>query len=1219
MRNRRKHLLLAILCAGLAVLVALPLGAGAADEDPVAITDAPPLTWGFKTSWRNYVPEPLTSDGASVLAGAPYNLTWTFESGEYDPQTRTTRVDYSGTVHWQKYRASEVGFVPPAGYSGEPDPYVLDVTLSDPRITISRDSSVLTAVASSRDRATWQIVDYGRVPIVDLDVLGTTPTVAGGTTHWAGIGATVAEQGRAAFDGNYRVGQVVDDVAFSYQGPGGAPDFSEHWDEPGKVKLKLVQNSLFIDGEEKVSPTTLWIDRQNGLAHVAREVTVDGVRSQRLEAFSLGAMATVGAPLIAPYAEIPQPSNVVAFDSNHGRLLYRRAGETGMPRWLRFDAQAGQYQSGLLADPRLSETAFAGVNLQKLAWDPTRDQGYRVQRIVPAGVASNDYNNHEWQLITYEENADGTWLKKSFRLPNFPLGQNQKGFAEGTTIDTPKYATASDGSLIVLSAIRTSNEAANPAPATIPAAFRITLDEGAGTAEVRPFPFEVVNNPEGTFNSVQTSANGQILLIADRVVQCRIESAAAIGCDAPVDLQTVETTSPSERQLAIDPASGTVWYGGIVSQKIAAIRDGQIVGSQFFAERHPKGGAVFVGSDGFVYAQTNDGSPGEAGGSKTWGYGKFEKLGTVPTVGVQPQSQAVSLAAGEPAEAVTFSSAAVGDPAPAHQWQVRVPGSTRFVDLADETGTTLTVSAQPGMDGSEYRAIHQNAAGRVASDPATLAVEYAPQLATDAASVTVAEGADAELSVVPDANPEPIVTWQRRVGGFWQTIAGDDDNFALGGASLTVLDTNTDQTGALFRAKLVNAVGTTFSSAAKLTVSPKVAVPPGGLDLENVSLEWSGNEELQGAPPAGGSNYFSAGISKGNEATYRSVDGNVAIYQATAGGSEALASWATRAAHVAGGGGQLVRLYGGDARIEPDGSTTVRWQGSWSVNFYGGLVPFVFTDPELSVDADGDGTLSAEMSGCASSIDDPSNCVPFAPVADVTVAEFSGVVVNPSGEVEITPEYGGVEVVGDPTKPQVKTPGWGSWPQAFVSFHVQTGLAAYWYTSGSGFDAAKVAAPFTVDFQGDLPPSAPPEEKPAGGAKGGAPQGADSGEEAISIAAVKRAQMLGGRRVARLATFACADGGACKLRATRRVPVELGARRYPLTVLAPERIGAGRKAVLRLRFPKPALRALSDSKRVTVELRVSAGEQAYRVRVLLLGAGRGRALVVHVGVSKLAG
>ncbi|SMX77701.1 Fibronectin type III domain-containing protein, partial [Brevibacterium sp. Mu109] len=41
---------------------------------------------------------------------------------------------------------------------------------------------------------------------------------------------------------------------------------------------------------------------------------------------------------------------------------------------------------------------------------------------------------------------------------------------------------------------------------------------------------------------------------------------------------------------------------------------------------------------------------------------------------------------------------------------------------------------------------------------------------------------------------------------------------------------------------------------------------------------------------------------------------------------------------------------------------------------------------------------------------------------------------------------------------------WGSFPQDWVDFNVETGQAAYWYTSGGQVDAKKTAAPITIDY-----------------------------------------------------------------------------------------------------------------------------------------------------------
>ncbi len=156
-------------------------------------------------------------------------------------------------------------------------------------------------------------------------------------------------------------------------------------------------------------------------------------------------------------------------------------------------------------------------------------------------------------------------------------------------------------------------------------------------------------------------------------------------------------------------------------------------------------------------------------------------------------------------------------------------------------------------------------------------------------------------------------------------------------------------------------------------------IPAQGVDITAASLDWLGNEEVQSAPPFGGSNYLSAGLSSGNEATYRATEGDVSIYQVASSGQETLATWATRAAHVSGGGDQLARLSAGHGHLNPDGSGAVAWQGSFSVNFYGGLVPFTIADPEIYFGGDGTGYLSGDLEGCSSSMANPNECVSLAP------------------------------------------------------------------------------------------------------------------------------------------------------------------------------------------------------------------------------------------------
>lgn len=1214
--------------AALAMAAALigPQGrADAAGPGPVQVTTAPALTWNFKSSWANYAAEPQVAGGASLVPAGQvpfYDIEWEFESGSYDEEAHSTQLDYKGSAHWLKYPATQYGYTPPPG---EPDADLLDVTVSNPQITISRDSSVLSAEVISREfngARTLALVDYGRVELESLNVLNATPTVAGGTTSWSDIPTSLTAEGSPAFAGFYRPGQVLDPISFSYTGPGGAPDFSDHFDTEGAARLKLIENKLFIDNDTEVVTASMpWVDPEDMIAVFTRS---DPAQAGQwiFEAFDLAEMKPVGQPFTLPTAQAPERSgnNVVAFDTNDDRLLYRGSGETGVSRWLRFNTTTDRFEAGTISDSHMSETSFVGTSGQKLGWDPTREQAYRVQRV-----------SGEWQLITYKEGAGGTWTKKSYPVPDiFGAGQTT-GFAQTSSYAEPAYATASDGSLIIRATGRSSTEPSNPAPATLPGAYRFVLDEADETVAVQPLPVEVANSAAGVFEAVQTAPNGQILLaqagangLNGNVVHCQVGSGSQLSCDPAASVQAkVEAGPYKAEQFTIDPEDGTIWYGGTTTQNLAAFAHGAFLGSQQYLERNPKGGPILAGPGHTLYVQTNDGSPSEFGGSRTWGWAKFERLGFVPTVTAQPHAQAVSLAAGEASKQVSFSATASGEPAPSVQWQEKAPDASRFTNIAGKTAPSLEVDAEAGMGGAEYRAVFANAAGTVASAPAPLGVEYAPRIGFDLADASAREGQSASFSVLAEGNPEPDITWQRRVGGFWQSIGPEDENFRIEADSLTVLETNTEQSGSLFRAKLTNSVteepgqSPVFSRAAKLTVTPRVQIPVGGVEVKHASLDWLGNEVMQTAPPFGGSNYFSAGVSGGNEATYKPVDGEAAIYQVSAGGEEALATYATRATHVTDGGSQLARLYGGEGKIEPDGSAEIRWHAAFSVNFYGGLVPFTIEDPELKVGADGSGELTATLLGCSSSQSNPNECTPLAAATDVVVAKFSGAQVDPEQELTVTPDYSHVAVTV-PSQPGVEPqlqsgPEWGSWPQSFVDFQLATGLSSYWYSSGGAADPDKPPLPFAVNFEGGEAPGSEPgsEEKPAGpGGGGGGLNPQPSPGTKVKPGKVKLlggTHTLDGKGQAIVARLSCPAGGAaCQVIVPARLGVRIAGKRYLVVVLSPRRIAAGKTASVRVLVPKAARRALGARKlvlRMTFLIHSSGGSTKRLAKVALKGAG----------------
>jgi hypothetical protein len=535
--------------------------------------------------------------------------------------------------------------------------------------------------------------------------------------------------------------------------------------------------------------------------------------------------------------------------------------------------------------------------------------------------------------------------------------------------------------------------------------------------------------------------------------------------------------------VAYDAERGLLWALDLAAYEGTAVKlvgaAGSVAGYSVpdFAVTSFGQPSVVVGVDGSLYV------PIREVGNGPFGFERLAFEGIAPAVTTQPQDVAVDLASGEASRTVTFETAVDAELGGTLQWQVRLPGTTRFTDVEGATTPTLSVPASPATDGRTYRAVVTNDAGRVASDEADLTVTYAPRMTTEPRDVRVTAGANALFTAEVVGNPAiDTITWQRRVGGFWQDVEPDDQivvDTVDGVTSLRLTGTETDQSGVRFRVRATSAAGTGYSRATTLTVEPKVVVPADGLSQDGVVLEWTGSAELQARPPFNASNYFSAGVSAGDQATYRAVDGDVEILQVSAGGSATRATWETRNDHV-GGGEQRVRLDGGTAELEVDGSATVTWHGAWSVNFYGGLVPFTISDPELQVAADGTGTLVGDLSGYASSMDDPGVKAPITPVPDVTIATFAGVDIDPAGRVTVQPDYDGVEldVPADGT-PQTRTGSdWGSWPQEFVDVHFTTGLSSYWYSSGGSADPLKRPAPFVVDFTDAVVVDRVPEPQP---------------------------------------------------------------------------------------------------------------------------------------------
>lgn len=278
---------------------------------------------------------------------------------------------------------------------------------------------------------------------------------------------------------------------------------------------------------------------------------------------------------------------------------------------------------------------------------------------------------------------------------------------------------------------------------------------------------------------------------------------------------------------------------------------------------------------------------------------------------------------------------------------------------------------------------------------------------------------------------------------------------------------------------------------------------------------WGLNRETGSGAFYGGCNFLSAGSGPDHGRSqlwtaqdYRTEDGNVRIVKET-GNGRAAPTWANKCSDRTGQAVSANRLgsytesqveiHGGAVTRSPEGAVSVQWRGSFTVAFYGGLTFWTATDPQLTLDAQGNGRITATAGGFGASMEDSSKWQPLAP-RTVTLATLRSVDRSASdrnGGFEHTPEYlgvsyavsgGGAEVVGGGESATNQAPRsaenaeyWGAFPSDFIDFQNETGQFS-WFTSGGQRDPAKPALPVFVSFDDSY-------QQPAAGAYSGGGSG----------------------------------------------------------------------------------------------------------------------------------
>jgi len=158
------------------------------------------------------------------------------------------------------------------------------------------------------------------------------------------------------------------------------------------------------------------------------------------------------------------------------------------------------------------------------------------------------------------------------------------------------------------------------------------------------------------------------------------------------------------------------------------------------------------------------------------------------------------------------------------------------------------------------------------------------------------------------------------------------------------------------------------------------------------------------------------------------------------------------------------------------GALDITWDGSYTVNAYPATYNApneIYSDPELTLDADGDGelTMNFELGAGVDMLGNPTAAQDFGRLTLLTFSDGS-VDERSYGVFRATPDYQGVAVTvpeGTAQNSSCTTDGgatgwWGSWPQEFVNA-IPSSVRPHFYSTGcGGMQDNKPALPLDIDL-----------------------------------------------------------------------------------------------------------------------------------------------------------
>ncbi|WGX95558.1 HtaA domain-containing protein [Nocardioides sp. L-11A] len=767
-----------------ALLLAPPSVRAAEGEGTVVAVADGTVVWGVRASFRNYIgPEGVTvSDGLTQNDDGEF--VFDVADGSYDPDSHALHLDLTGTVGFNAHGGA------------------LDMTFSDLEVTIDGDVQAITAEVVSTTLA-GEVVDYGRVPLADLDIASTTPTVGAERTTWTGLTATLTEDAAPAFAGFYGTGAALDPVTIDYAGPGGKPVVTaERIVVSGAPQYEPAGE---IDGLAEV--TNLVADTERGVLHVQHRP--EGAGAAVLQAYDDETLAPLDTPTIGA-ANGGYPG--MTLDAATGAVLMAQ----------------GEQVVVYVLDPATGYAAAVvepGIGtVQEISYDGL----YR--RVIVLGSAG-------LALLTAAAQAPG-YQVQTFSGLSFEGRESVASRARTSLVTTSAGVapTYGNGARLITLSSATSTMTAVP------------LEGVADPKSMQPGVFDqptmAFRDDRGVWLSAYTGDKTRLVSAGGQwTAGERIEAAGGTFL-----AERVETATNSVLMLDYSARRFRVWNrDGWTDVSVPGL------GANSFS--HYLG--ADIGTDQTVFVASTTGDDRVL---------KYRMAGLAPVAATSPADQTVRLGKDDTARQISLTAAFTG--ADAIRWQTRGSASAKWADVPEATGETLTWSATSEDNGRQFRVLATNDQATSASAVADLTVEFFPRVAAQPDSITVAEGEDALFKVMPSGYPYPDISWQRKVGGFWQNVGGDDESIEADGGFLTVHDTGSAQTGTQLRARLSNAVGTTYTRAATLTVAAPSAVRR---EIGGGTLIWGVKRSFRdylAGPIAHGSITVSGGVTQHPDGTF---------------------------------------------------------------------------------------------------------------------------------------------------------------------------------------------------------------------------------------------------------------------------------------------------------------------------------------------------------------